>query len=710
VLAPPAEAQSGELRVRLDQFRNTLTGITDPHRLRDLEQGLAQAETAPETEAMRRLQRGWVRLRLGTLGDGPSLGRAADDFARATELEPGWSAAWQGRGLALRVEGDRLAADPLNLGKRVGFGPVEDAVESFGRALQIDPLDAVSGLALYEAAALLRDTTRFVSIVLPALRRAAKAGSRDTALLLALGRAERLVGDPHAAMDAARAYLEQGGSPGLGLHELAWSRFLAGDAAADSAYYAGAALEDSAGAAAYRADLALIAPDSTLRELDQSRGARRAEFLRRFWLDHGRQALRSGCERLREHYRRISFAERHYGLEVNRRYFSDSDMYRSGSDRFDDRGVVYIRYGEPDAHIGTVTWGIQPNETWAYHRADGDLLLHFAANLGGDLHDYRLVPSVTAVGGVDHGAADNPAAFFAFNDRCAIYPPYCKFLSWGPYGRTTILNREHILVEASVNQAVTTEDNQLRFSRPVQATAAAFAVGREEGHELLHLAYEVSLVAPPDLPAGTVFRRATRVRVNLYDVLGRSVGWLDTTTALLFPGGDPERGIVKGVGRIVMPAPTGQWRYRMALAFDDSTGSVFPSDSISVGEFDGARLALSDLVLSRGGWGAPWIPAEGDTAFFNPRRRWARSDTIALYHEIYGLDAGAGYTARLVVRRGRSVALTFRWQGEATGKVTRVTRTLSFATVRPGAYQLEIEVTSPNGEQARSARSIEITE
>ena len=135
MLAPPAEAQSGELRAQLDQFRNTLIGITDPHQLCDLEHGFAQAEAAPEAEAMRRLRRGWVRLRLGTLGDGSSLGRAADDFARATELEPGWSAAWQGRGLALRAEGDRLAADRLNLGKRVGFGPVEGAVESFVRAL-----------------------------------------------------------------------------------------------------------------------------------------------------------------------------------------------------------------------------------------------------------------------------------------------------------------------------------------------------------------------------------------------------------------------------------------------------------------------------------------------------------------------------------------------------------------------------------------------
>ena len=709
-IVSPAHAQDQEVRTQLDRFRDALTSVSDPAKLRDLERHLAQTGNGPAAQALWRLERGWVRLRLGALGDGRSFSRAGDDFARATDLEPDWGAAWLGRGLARRAEGDWQAADPQNLGKRVGFGPIEEAVESFARAIQSDPMDGVVIRELFASAALLRDTTRFIKTVLPALRRAAAAGSRDTVLLIALERAERLVGDPVAAVEAAGSYLAEGGDLGLGLHELAWSRFLAGQEQGDSAYNAGVSLDHSAGLRAFREQLALIAEDSTLREFDRSSGPARAELVRRFWSDREREALRQEGERLPEHYRRISIAERRYGLEVNRRYFSDSDMYRSGSDRFDDRGIVYIRHGEPDERVSTSTWGIQPNETWAYHLADGDLLLHFAANLGGDLHDLRLISSVTAIGGVEPGAADSPAAYFAFNQRCALYAPYCKFLSWGPHGRMRILDGERALVETSVDQAVTTESDELRFTKGIQGEAVAFAVGQDSGRALLHLAYEVRLVAPPSLPEGAVFRAPIRVRVNLADSAGHSAAWLDTTTALLLPGGDPEQGTVNGVGRVVMRVPSGRWHYQAALAFDDSTGRVLPTDTITVGRYDGTRLEVSDLVLSRGGWGAPWVPAEGDTAYFNPRHTWARSDTIALYHEIYGLGAGTSYGAKLVVRRGRHVALTFRWQGEADGTVTRVTRTLSFATVRPGEYQLELEVTRSDGARAASTRRIQITE
>ena len=705
LLAAPASAQSPEVRADLERFRLAIAQTSNPDSLRSLEHRFGSDGHPGEPEALRRIRRGFVRLRIGQLGDGWSFGKAADDFGRATELEPDWTEAWQARGLAEWTEGRWQAANRLNLGKRVGLGSIEDAVRSFARAIAVDSTNAAAGRALFETALELRDTARFKELALPALRQVAQAGAADTGVLLALARAERLMGDSAAALAAGRSYLDQGGTRGLGLRELAWSAFVAGEVWGDSAYYAGAVAEDSVSVAAYREDLALIADDTLLAALDRLSGAARVAWLRTFWEDKARAALRSPEERLREHYRRLTHAERYFGLEVNRRHFSASDMVQSGSMRFDDRGIVYIRYGDPAEIASTVTFGIQPNQTWHYLRADGDLLLHFAANAGGDIRDYRLIPGVMAIGGVD----GDPALSFALNDRCAMYPAYCKLLVWGPYGRAKLLNAESAVVRASVAWAITTDGFDLGFAKPLEAAATAFAVGSTPQGQLVHVVYQVAVDAPDSIPEGAVFQLPLRVRANLFDPSGHSGGWIDTTTTVLLQGGEQVRGTVDVVGRVTVAMPPGRWRYQIALSTRDSTGLVLPTDSLDVAPFDGGGLVLSDLVLSKNGRGARWVPAEGDTAYFNPRRVWLRSDTLALYHEIYGLPAGSGYSAKLVVRKGRRAALTLKWDGVASGAVTRVNRTLSFETVRPGDYELEVEVRDPGGRRAVSSRHIRIS-
>jgi GWxTD domain-containing protein len=707
-MAGSARAQAPEPDAEVERFRALITGL-DSAALRQWERRLGEEAQTPGAELLRRLQRGFVRLALGRTGDGWSYGRAARDFRRAAELAPGWALPWYACGLAHRAEADWHAANRLNLGTRVGFGALEQALDDFARALAADPASYPAIRDLYQVAVLLRDTTRLATVVLPALRAAAAAGADDPGLYLSLGRAERRMGDPAAAVTAFRRYLALGGTPGLGLRELAWSAFVAGDPVGDSAYYAGAALDDSAGVAGYREDLALIADDTTLAGFDSSSGPLRSALLRRLWTDRDRQALRAPGERLREHYRRLSYAERYYSLEVNRRYFADTDMFRSGSSRFDDRGMVYIRYGEPSDRALTRTWGIQPNETWVYRRADGDLLLHFAANTGGDIHDLRLIPSVMQVGGVDPGNGDNAATFFALKDRCRLYQPYCKYQGWGTFGQRKILTAERAVVRASVSWAVSTDGYDLRFARGLAAAAEAFAVGEAEGgRSLVHVAYQVRVRAPDSLPENVAFRVPLRVRVSLFDARGHNAAWADTTTEIHLPGGGPVGATLDLVGRVTVPAPPGAWLYRAALSYDDSTGTVLPTDSVRVGRFDGSRLAVSDLVLSRHGRGAPWSPAPGDTAFFNPRRVWSRTDTLSLYHEIYGLPANTPYRARLLLRRGKRRVLTLTWEGQSAGEVTRVDRTVSFERVGRGDYEMEVEISGPDGAKATAARSLRL--
>lgn len=700
----------------IDHYRVELAAVSDTIQLKRAEKGLGGRAASSDTEARRLLRRGLVRLRLGEMGDGWSFGRAAGDFSDATTPESELSAyAWYARGMALRAQYEWHAANKFNIGKRVGFGSLESSVEAFAHALEHDPTFVPAIAAMFDAATTLRDTVRISEIVLPALRAAASAGVTDPSAFLALNRAERVMGDPGHAVDAARGFLAHGGDPGLGLRELAASGFVLDDSVADSAYFAGAAYDDSVSVAAYREDLALISDDSVMARFDASSGTTRVEFLRDFWSDKARSALRDTHERLKEHFRRINHAERYFKLEVNRRYYStlqndhdQPDLYRSGSMRFDDRGVVYVRYGEPQTVVKTVTMWIYPNETWVYKRADGDLLLHFAANWGGDIHDMRLIPSVTAIDGVDARNADNPATLFAFIDRCKIYEPYCKYLNWGNFGRQRIIREERAIVIASTNLAVSTDGQELIFSRPLGAAAKAFAVGQAADRQLIHVAYQVALEPPDSLPEGAAFKVPLRIRVNLRDSLGRSRGWVDTTTTILMPGGGMTAKQVDAVGRVTLTAPVGRWRYQIALSYDDSTGQVMPSDTVNVRDFSGARLALSDLVLSKDGKGAPWAAAPGDTAWFNPRTTWNHTDVLAVYHEVYGLTPGSPYREELILRKGKKAALTLGWSGTAPDSTLRVARMLSLEKVKPGDYVMEFAVQLPDGQRTVTRQALRV--
>ncbi|HXI20096.1 MAG TPA: hypothetical protein VNH46_03375, partial [Gemmatimonadales bacterium] len=373
--------------------------------------------------------------------------------------------------------------------------------------------------------------------------------------------------------------------------------------------------------------------------------------------------------------------------------------------RFDDRGIVYIRYGEPDDTVSTVTYNIQPNETWRYRRADGDLLLHFAANAGGDIHDLRLIPSVMDIGGV-RGLGDDRVLPFVLKDRCRLFEPYCKLQAWGHYGQIRLLNREAEVVTASTYVAVTSDGDDPRFSHPLDASAALFAVGQAKGLPLVHLAFEIRVRVPDSVAWGTRLVVPVGVRLDLFDRAGRSGGWLDTTAVLTLPASGP--GITSGMGRVVLSVPPGNWRYRAALRYGDSTGLVLRTDSVSIEPFDGSRLVLSDLVLAPVRRGALWIPAPGDSAWFSPQSSWSRQDTIAVYHELYGLAPGDPYRAKLAVRRGRHTVLALGWEGRASGPVTRVTRTLSVESLDPGDYLMELTITDQAHRVTRRSRQFSV--
>jgi len=481
LLVSPLAAQSPQDRLGLDRFLDSLDTYHDTMALKALHRTLARRAGEGPVVALRAA---YAALRLTALGVDRDASDARAALRSLTARQPGWPYAWHAQAEAEIRRAEWQRADSLALGSRVGTGALERALAYEQKAVAADPSCSAAALTLASLALALRDTAFFAG-ARDALRRAEGAQSPPPAdLMLARGRLERAAGDEDSAAAVfARAATGAGSVASLARLELARTRFAGGAAGGDSAYYDGAATDDPAVVAAYRADLAPIAADSELARFDAVDGHGRTALLRRFWTDRDHVELRADGERIREHYRRLLYARRHFALTIVRRYYGSGDAYYSGSEEMDDRGVIYVRHGEPATRLKPFVFRLMPNETWRYSRADGDLLFHFSAGYdpasgGGDLYDYRLVESVLDL----HGAGEAPRDQLLLS-RQSFSSVYGHMLNWGPYGAAQAAeqagdnenaNRYYAKLAAQTSKAGSSRDelNHVREFLSAQAKAA----------------------------------------------------------------------------------------------------------------------------------------------------------------------------------------------------------------------------------------------
>jgi hypothetical protein len=187
-------------------------------------------------------------------------------------------------------------------------------------------------------------------------------------------------------------------------------------------YHAAALRADGADEwALFRRDLALVAAPSELTLWDRATPATRPAMILAFWSDRdARDSLPEGG-RFVEHVRRVDVALAEYRVQPKR---GKMPLVRTsasgGADRYDraagigspirdyvpaqgeidDRGVIYVRHGAPDARrlgAGTLI------ESWIYERASGPLVVYFTESLfDGSSGNTALVaaPPITAYASV----------------------------------------------------------------------------------------------------------------------------------------------------------------------------------------------------------------------------------------------------------------------------------------------------------------------
>jgi len=688
-VVPSLQAQEPAVVTRLESFRDSLGSIADPSSINQLTRDLRQAVRGQPGDPVVALRNGLVLLRLAQLGDGRGFSAARAAFQRAGRLEPAWPYPEFGVGLAELGRGHWLAASPAELGNRVGYGSYQAAIRAFASALAIDHGFEPPGVVLAHLAAELRDTV-IVREALAALAPLVVSDSVGPEVLLYTGRLQRGAGDYAAAARVFGRFRIRGGNRSLADLETARSLLAMGQVAGESLYYASAASRDAVVIAEHRSDLEPIANADELARFDRLEGEDRAAWLRQFWLARDRLDLRSPGERLREHYRRLYYARRHFALRVNRRYFTNVDLFRNLDHQLDDRGVVYVRQGEPNQKISAPIFGLNGNETWVYRHATGDLVLHFGAgglgDQGGASDDYRLVSSL-----LDLNRPGAPTDLLLLS-RAPVSDLYNRMLGWGPHGQARAAAEERELGEQSALTGVTTDGYELRYDRPLRAAAELLVIGGSPEYQL-HVVFAV--------PRDSTQRQPVRIRLGLFDPAMVAAAAFDTTvrpTAY-------SSALGADLGHVILPVPAGRWTYRMAIERGDA-GRLFPADSIDVGTFGG--IGLSDLALAAPEAGIVWQPVPGDSIVFSPVAAFQPDENIEVYYEVYGLEAGRPYQTKIAVLEARNgqpqPRLEFRFAEASAGMVNRLHRTVQLNGLKKGSYWLEVRVRVGNGMDQRVRR------
>jgi GWxTD domain-containing protein len=704
-----AEAQPTDQRAALEQFRDSIA-LADSGGLRRLESNLMMAAKRSRRDATLHIKLGFVAIRLGDFGD------AASEFNYATRIQSQWPYAWLGWALAELRLGDQVASAKSAREVLLTRDAWTRAAQAVARAASLDTTFATIALA-EQAAALAAGRADWARVIRDGLRRAAaNRGPGVATLLLAVGRADRAVGDTAAATQSFAAAAERPETRALGQLELARTQLTAGDPAGIPAYFAAAARDDRTTVPQLRAELALVASGEELARFDSAAGEERAAALWEFWTRRDRRELRGTGERLLEHYRRLAAARASFPS------FSDP------------RARVLLRHGEPDARAGLRGPGVPANESWRYQRSEGDLVVHFVAR--GDSTDYALVESVldiatpvapqNSAAGAEQWQADLVDRDQLLRSRAQLSPFYQALASGRRIHLAELRERERALGREGARLALTTDRFPIRFARDLAARIQVLGFGSDPAGPGIHIlfaipGFAVEPVGEEGGGAGGAARYPVRVRFVAWDSADLAVRAVDTTVVVEREGSVPASGFI--AGRVLVPMEPGRYASRVAVQYGEALGAMAARAAVVVPQAAPTSLELSDLAVAGSdppvAWPVTGGAAEGRVGF-DPGLVFERTDTLAVFAEVSGARGRSAGRARALIRPvGGPTDRETRWRGfpgssdwvgvavKGSGRAS-VRLALPLRRLERGAYELELVVVDGSGATARQRSRFEV--
>lgn len=662
--------------------------------------------------------------------------RAKKLFEQALRLDPNSASARNGLGVYHLSQGEHWFTILESLRTLLGEDHLSRAIEEFETALRIDPEypDARYNLALTYRKKGGDDDLRQAAHALEQLV-ALRPGFRDARYLL--GRTYKELGAFNQAEGVFSRMLDSGeGSPAgahLGLAEVL---FVQGEPVEGGRHYWQGLMKlgDRADARPYFEDVELISSDAEREQWETLAVEEIEPFFVRFWERRAQQSLVDRDERIAEHYRRLQYAWEHYRIPVpQRRHYSGKTAYRpSEQSGFDDRGVIYVRHGEPDKVARHGSAAVELNESWLYFRPGEDLIFHFVADE--DTKDFKLVrrlmDALIATSNTLTGIEAN--SDYIESLQRAVQQLYESRSDFSPlYGRMASHPEQRLVEEELVArgrdiEVGTATDTYVPDIEPATRLEFHYVPVTFRGDD-----GKTDVVFLFGVPTANVeFQWSARgllsdlnTRIALYDPERRPITEADRTVQLVSRKPVPQSLAHLIVSSQRLEAGWGRYQYAIRIANPQSGRHGVYYGQVRVPDYEANRLQLSDVVLAES------INPSGEEGSFRrrgvgivplPSRAFKREQPVGIYYEIYNLKANQGgrtryrieYTVtrkgagsvvlkvlsdlkRLVSQHEGAGEITFSMEKEGTRAdgLQQEYLTFDMSDAAPGEYQLHVRVT-----------------
>lgn len=414
------------------------------------------------------------------------------------------------------------------------------------------------------------------------------------------------------------------------------------------------------------------------------------EWTRHFWAERAWRMGTGVADRLVVHYRRLAEARRRYGIPQNR-YLRGPSYYRGRPDSLavDDRGLVFLRMGEPEHIEYHPIAEDKPGltEHWAYARTDGYWLYYFVP--GVPAIDYVLEESFgpLALPGNDY--------FQRFVTGMALDPLYAKRQVFGSLslGERRMALRQIQLQAREFQRRVVTEVpdtpelrptldflvEPLRFWNPASGGNTVWLVASARASDLT--AIEKGGYRIYSLSARIAYLDDGEVHTTESDREVRSTGRLSD-----------EDGIDVALAVHVAPG-----RYPFTLSLSDSQsaqlGGNWLQDTITVPDYGSSLPAVSDIAVARDSGGS-WSRDGLTFLRVTPAHVTNADGSVHVYFEVYGVSPGSPYEVELRILPADDARHAYDVQETDLVFRLRYPTEMPMGTSSFGAHHLRLDLSS----------------
>jgi hypothetical protein len=442
--------------------------------------------------------------------------------------------------------------------------------------------------------------------------------------------------------------------------------------------------------------------------------AKRA-FFNKVWLTRDPMPASDINYRLIEHIRRYILAERDYYYDDFRLPYNNPDRLHELvfprvfelNEKFNDKGLVYIRHGEPDDRAFDIQSDAPLNESWLYY-ARGQLqhrmIFHFIQGDTQTGNNWRLSPSLP---------------FPLLESRISWDPIYSRIIN-GTAIEAIAYEREMVM-NSRENVRVGLNTDQHSWSKSVRTIIFPFYLATFQDVSGLSRCELYYAVTDEDILAKKSKHTASDsiiVNFAVYDTDLKTVFTQDKKVAI--------QSIIKSTetlgywpDQISFTAPAG--RYQIAVDVrtpqDEAIGGY--KFKFNLSDYSGDAVQMSGVVL------ASSITPTAETDEFsknglrivpNPGKLYSRKQPMSIYFELYNLPVEkektflfqVEYTLRLLEEKQKNVlqiiervfrnpqpSTSNRIERSANSKTSAEYIALDLRKYVPGIYELQVSALVP---------------